>query len=96
MEQVSFDIDTRSLLTLTTGLFSLTRTRPQDTDIPVAVPEGSLMMYSPNVMHRGRAHVLDEDRLIVTLTLMGSNGLVPNGIPLAGATNAPKKKMSEP
>ena len=55
-----------------------------------------MMMYSPNVMHRGRAHVLDEDRLIVTLTLMGSNGLVPNGIPLAGATNAPKKKMSEP
>ena len=95
MEQVSFDIDTRSLLTLEIGLFSLTRS-PQDTDIPVAVPEGSLMMYSPNVMHRGRAHVLDEDRLIVTLTLMGSNGLVPNGIPLAGATNAPKKKMSEP
>ena len=51
------------------------------------------MMYSPNVMHRGRAHVLDKDRLIVTLTLMGYNGLVPNGIPLAGVA---KKKMSEP
>ena len=54
------------------------------------------MMYSPNVMHRGRAHVLDKDRLIVTLTLMGSNGLVPNGIPLAGATNSQKKQNLNP
>ena len=51
--------------------------------ICVAVPEGSVMMYSPNVMHRGRGNEYDKDRLIVTLTLMGANGLVPNGIPLA-------------
>ena len=71
--------------------------------------QGTVMMYSPNVMHRGRANTHDKEaltllallvgyestytdtffsppssqRIIITLTLMGAHGLVPNGIPLA-------------
>ena len=41
-------------------------------------------MRAPNVVHRGRAnHARGETRLTAVLTLMGTSGLVPNGIPLA-------------
>lgn len=51
--------------------------------VRLAVPEGSVVVYSPNLVHRGGANTHAEKRLAVTLNLMGANGLVPNGIPLA-------------
>jgi ectoine hydroxylase-related dioxygenase (phytanoyl-CoA dioxygenase family) len=51
--------------------------------IVVAVPAGTVVMYSPNAMHRGRGNDTDKERVSLTLTLMGANGLVPEGIPLA-------------
>jgi hypothetical protein len=51
--------------------------------VKLAVPEGSVVVYSPNLVHRGGANTHAKERLAVTLNLMGSNGLVPNGIPLA-------------
>lgn len=51
--------------------------------VAVAVPAGSVTVYTPNVVHRGRANALRETRLSLVLTVMGASGLVPNGIPLA-------------
>mmetsp|Transcript_98697 Transcript_98697/g.159080 ORF Transcript_98697/g.159080 Transcript_98697/m.159080 type:complete len:290 (-) Transcript_98697:701-1570(-) len=51
--------------------------------LSIAVPEGSVMVYSPNVLHRGRGNEHHLERTIMTMTLMGQHGLVPNGIPLA-------------
>ena len=50
--------------------------------VALAVPAGSVTVYSPNVVHRGRANTHGEERLTQVLTLMGASGLVPNGIPL--------------
>jgi ectoine hydroxylase-related dioxygenase (phytanoyl-CoA dioxygenase family) len=51
--------------------------------LSIAVPQGSVVFYSPNLVHRGRANSLDEERLAVTMNVMGARGLVPDGIPLA-------------
>ena len=51
--------------------------------VAVAVPAGSVVFYSPNLLHRGRANEHPNERIILTLTLMGAHGLIPNGIPLA-------------
>lgn len=53
------------------------------TRVALAVPAGSVVVYSPNLVHRGAAHTAAHERLAVTLNLMSVNGLVPNGIPLA-------------
>ena len=50
--------------------------------VTVAVPAGSVTVYSPNVLHRGKANARREERLTVVLTLMGAGGLMPNSIPL--------------
>ena len=55
----------------------------QFSGLSMAVPAGSVVMYSPNLLHRGRANQHGIDRLILTFTLAGKHGLVPNGIPLA-------------
>ena len=57
--------------------------REEAEGVTVAVPAGSVTVYSPNVVHRGRANTRGETRLTAVLTLMGTSGLVPNGIPLA-------------
>ena len=51
--------------------------------VTIAVPPGTVVFYSPNIVHRGRANRIHKERLALTMNLMGSNGLVPNGIPLA-------------
>mmetsp|Transcript_17316 Transcript_17316/g.31559 ORF Transcript_17316/g.31559 Transcript_17316/m.31559 type:complete len:502 (+) Transcript_17316:1-1506(+) len=51
--------------------------------VTAAVVQGSVLFYSPFLLHRGRANTLHSDRLAVTGTLLGEGGLVPNGIPLA-------------
>ena len=51
--------------------------------VSIAAKAGTVTVYSPNLVHRGRANTLDRARLTVTLTLMGASGLVPYGIPLA-------------
>lgn len=56
---------------------------PDPPGVPMAVPAGSVVFYSPNVVHRGRANSLGEERLAVTMNIMGGRGLVPDGIPLA-------------
>ena len=56
---------------------------PEPPGIPIAVPAGSVVFYSPNLVHRGRANRLGEARLAVTMNVMGARGLVPDGIPLA-------------
>ena len=53
------------------------------THIILIQPEGSVMVYSPNVLHRGRGNKHHLERTIMTMTLMGQHGLIPNGIPLA-------------
>eukprot|EP00966_Prymnesium_polylepis_P325667 7381641-Prymnesium_polylepis.1 len=59
--------------------------RPDETaaSVAVAVPAGSVTVYTPNVVHRGTANARAETRLTLVLTLMGASGLIPNGIPLA-------------
>lgn len=54
----------------------------------MAVPQGSVVFYSPNVLHRANVH--DAERIILTLTLMGEHGLVPNGISLAVEPQVPE------
>jgi len=54
-----------------------------DPHFQIAVPAGSLMCYSPNVVHRGGANTSDKKRWTLALTLLGEHGLIPNGIPLA-------------
>ena len=55
----------------------------QNPGLTVAATAGTVTIYTPNVVHRGRANTLVDDRLTTVLTLMGASGLVPNGIPLA-------------
>lgn len=66
---------------------SHTHTEPTDEQaapsVIVAVPEGTVTVYSPNVVHRGRANTHTEDRLTLVLSLVSESGLVPDGIPLA-------------
>jgi len=54
-----------------------------DHRVTIAVPAGSVMCYSPNVVHRGGANTSEKERLIIALTLVGAHGLIPHGIPLA-------------
>jgi hypothetical protein len=58
-------------------------TPPLPSEISVAVPAGSLLCYSPCLTHRGGANTAAQDRLVMTLTLMGTNGVMPSGIPFA-------------
>ena len=66
---------------------SHTHTEPTDEQaapsVIVAVPEGTVTVYSPNVVHRGRANTHTDERLTLVLTLVSESGLVPDGIPLA-------------
>jgi len=65
---------------------------PLPPQITIAVPEGSVMCYSPNVVHRGGANTHSLERLVVALTLMSRQSVEStgysatrqeNGIPLA-------------
>jgi len=53
------------------------------TRVSMAVPAGSVVFYSPNLLHRGRANQHGLERLILTFSVVGKHGLVPNSIPLA-------------
>ena len=55
----------------------------QHPGMAIAASAGTVTIYSPNVVHRGRANTHGDARLTVVLTLVGASGLVPNGIPLA-------------
>ena len=58
-------------------------TPPLPSKISVAVPAGSLLCYSPCLTHRGGANTAAEERLIWAMTLMGSDSVMPSGIPFA-------------
>lgn len=51
--------------------------------VAIAVPAGTVTIYSPNLVHRGRANTHSDERMTAVLTLVGASGLVPNSIPLA-------------
>ena len=51
--------------------------------VVVAVPAGTVTFYSPSLVHRGRANTHRLERRFVGLTLMGTGGIVPSGIPYA-------------
>jgi len=51
--------------------------------LTIAVPAGSVLCYSPNVMHRGNANTHTKDRLVFALSLMASHALIPQGVPFA-------------
>ena len=47
--------------------------------VKMAVPKGTVVFYSPSVMHRGSNHtLLNEDRLIITVTLMTPDVRMPS------------------
>jgi len=56
---------------------------PHPAEVSIAVPAGSVMCYSPHVVHRGGANTHSQDRLVIALTLMAAHGRAPEGIPLA-------------
>ena len=45
--------------------------------VAMAVPKGTVILYQPNLVHRGGAHTLRDDRTIIVLTLLGSNAHMP-------------------
>eukprot|EP00933_Yihiella_yeosuensis_P029016 TRINITY_DN22755_c0_g1_i1.p1 TRINITY_DN22755_c0_g1~~TRINITY_DN22755_c0_g1_i1.p1 ORF type:complete len:652 (-),score=115.86 TRINITY_DN22755_c0_g1_i1:99-1934(-) len=49
--------------------------------IPVEVPAGSVIFYSPKLLHRGRANTTTKDRVTLTFNLLGCSGLLPAGVP---------------
>mmetsp|Transcript_26277 Transcript_26277/g.43589 ORF Transcript_26277/g.43589 Transcript_26277/m.43589 type:complete len:667 (-) Transcript_26277:86-2086(-) len=54
---------------------------PDECGVVAAVPEGTVTLYSPSLIHRGRANTHVQDRLFVGLTFLGRDGVVPSGIP---------------
>ena len=53
--------------------------------VAVAVPAGTVTLYSPSIVHRGRANLHPSaPRLSLTFTILGAGGLLPTGIPYAG------------
>lgn len=49
--------------------------------VDVVVPEGTVTLYAPHLMHRGTANVRQTERVSLTFTLIGEHGLLPPGIP---------------
>lgn len=49
--------------------------------IRVAVPAGSVTLYSPRLIHRGSANTHTAERCSLTLTLLAKGGMLPPGIP---------------
>ena len=45
---------------------------PDPQGVSIAVPAGTVVFYSPNLVHRGRANWLSEERLAVTINVMGA------------------------
>tara|TARA_B100000795_G_scaffold251495_1_gene220390 strand:- start:1645 stop:2025 length:381 start_codon:yes stop_codon:yes gene_type:complete len=45
---------------------------PDPQGVSIAVPAGTVVFYSPNLVHRGRANRLSEERLAVTINVMGA------------------------
>lgn len=52
-----------------------------DKTVTMAVPAGSITIYSPSLRHRGRANRLRKERRFIGMTLLGTGGVVPAGIP---------------
>lgn len=49
--------------------------------VRVAVPAGSVTLYSPRLIHRGSANTHMAERCSLTLTLLAEGGMLPPGIP---------------
>ena len=54
-----------------------------DAALPIAVPAGSVVFYSPRLTHRGRANTHSKERQFIGLTLLARGGVVPSGLPYA-------------
>jgi ankyrin repeat protein len=60
--------------------------RASATGVVMAVPEGTVVVYSPSLVHRGGVHTLrlqeGSERLVLALTVMGQHALLPTGVPI--------------